>query len=194
MQKPYHHLKNCRVQLIKTAGGGICPPDVGKGWTSLGRSLWPPPPPFFCTYSFIHLSRIFPENFVPGHLRSGHQVRSSDPTSEDVCDCRLGELGSWSWDARSLHQRDKVRGAQFKVAWIRELRSRRLGPGISKQGTLFRDPFYLKQGTLTRNWNWIGYFGYFAKKELFAKTDILPKRDQSNNGVRFVHFLNSTQS
>ena len=40
--------------------------------------------PRFLAHLTPHLFRTLPENFDPGHLRSGHGIRSSDPTSEKV--------------------------------------------------------------------------------------------------------------
>ena len=47
-----------------------------------GGGVEHPPPLSFFSEMFGQLFRNFPENLGPGHRRSGHQVRSSDTTSE----------------------------------------------------------------------------------------------------------------
>ena len=38
------------------------------------------------------LSALFLKISAEGHLRSGHQVKSSDPTSENICDCAVATV------------------------------------------------------------------------------------------------------
>ena len=59
---------------------------IPQGFSLITQKWRRTAPPFF----LYNCSDIFSEHFVkilaPGHLRSGDQVRSSDPTSKKVCD------------------------------------------------------------------------------------------------------------